>query len=69
MAKSSSGSCPFVGGCDQVACLLAKVGISRSLLVTLALLPFAWNGVVLVKNLVVGIWGHLTSGASSAFGG
>lgn len=72
MAKvtSGSGSCPFLsGGCDKVSCLLSKVGISRSLLVTLALLPFAWGGVLLAKNLVVGVWGLLTTGANSAFGG
>ena len=70
MAKVTSGSCPFLsGGCDKVSCLLSKVGISRSLLVTLALLPFAWGGVLLAKNLVVGVWGLLTTGANSAFGG
>jgi hypothetical protein len=69
-SSGSSGSCPVMsGGCDKVACLLSKVGISRSLLVTLALLPFAWGGVLLAKNLVVGVWGLLTTGANSAFGG
>ena len=53
MAKFESGSCPGTGGCDKLSCLLSKVYINRSMLVTLALLPFAWNGAVWLKNAVV----------------
>lgn len=55
MARFESGSCPVIGGCDKLNCLLSKVGVNRSLLVTLALLPFAWNGAVWVKNAVVAV--------------
>jgi hypothetical protein len=43
MAKFESEPCPVAGGCDKLTCVLSKVGINRSLLVTLALLPFAWT--------------------------
>jgi len=55
MAKFESGSCPVTGGCDKLNCLLSKVGVNRSLLVTLALLPFAWNGAVWLKNAVAAV--------------
>lgn len=55
MAKFESGSCPVTGGCDKLSCLLSKVGVNRSMLVTLALLPFAWEGGVLLKNIVVAV--------------
>ena len=55
MAKFESGSCPVTGGCDKLTCLLSKVGLNRSMLVTLALLPFAWNGFVWLKNAVIDI--------------
>jgi hypothetical protein len=61
MAKFESGSCPVTGGCDKLSCLLSKVGINRSMLVTLALLPFAWDGAVLVKNAVVAV-AHVVMG-------
>jgi hypothetical protein len=66
---TATRSCPIVGGCDKLSCLLCKVGINRSLLVTLALIPFAWEGVALLKNLVVGVWTHIGSALNSAFGG
>lgn len=61
MAKFESGSCPVTGGCDKLNCLLSKVGVNRSLLVTLALLPFAWNGAVWLKNAVVAV-AHVVMG-------
>jgi hypothetical protein len=69
MAKNETGSCPLFGGCDKLSCLLSKVGINRSLLITLGLLPFAWNGVVFLKNFVVSVWSHLSTGLTTAFGG
>jgi hypothetical protein len=61
MAKFESASCPVTGGCDKLSCLLSKVGINRSLLVTLALLPFAWNGAVVLKNLVIDLFYGLSN--------
>lgn len=54
-------SCPVGGGCDRLSCLLSKVGVNRSLLVTLALLPFAWAGVSVIVNAVVGAWSTIVT--------
>jgi hypothetical protein len=35
---------------------LWKAGITRSLLITLALLPFSSAGVVWIKNVIVQVW-------------
>lgn len=35
---------------------LCKMGLTRSLLITLALLPFSWQGVVWIKNMLLQIW-------------
>lgn len=43
-------------GWDFLAKGLTKVGVTRSLLITLALLPFAWNGVTLVANGFAHLW-------------
>jgi hypothetical protein len=42
--------------CSWLGRWLCKVGITRSLLVTLALLPFSWQGVVWIKNMLLQIW-------------
>ena len=46
---------------DVVASTLGKVGITRSLLVTLALLPFAWEGVNWVAGAVRELWNLIAS--------
>ena len=46
MATKTPNECPVSGGCDCVSKFLCRCGISRSLLVTLALVPFAWKGVL-----------------------
>ena len=47
MATKTPNECPVTGGgCDGVSKVLCKIGICRSLLVTLALVPFAWDGVL-----------------------
>ena len=46
---------------DVVASTLGKVGINRSLLITLALLPFAWNGVNWVAGAVRELWNLIAS--------
>ena len=46
MATKTPNECPMTGGCDCVSKALCRVGFKRSLLVTLALVPFAWDGVL-----------------------
>jgi len=52
MAKCTDGC-----GTDVVTRALGKVGICRSMLITLALLPFAWNGVTWIGGAVRELWG------------
>ena len=52
MAKCTESSC----GTDVVTNALGKVGVCRSMLITLALLPFAWNGVTWVGSAVRELW-------------
>jgi hypothetical protein len=46
---------------DVVSTTLSKVGINRSLLITLALLPFAWEGVNWVAGAVRELWNLIAS--------
>ena len=46
MATKTPNECPVSGGCDCLSKALCRVGIKRSLLVTLALVPFAGDGVL-----------------------
>lgn len=66
MAKNENASCPMTGGCDRLSCLLSKVGVTRSLLITLALLPFAWKGVNLCASGVSGLWHMVVDAAQTA---
>jgi len=50
-----------VGNSDVVTNTLGRVGINRSLLVTLALLPFAWEGVNWVAGAVRELWNLVAS--------
>ena len=52
MATKTPNECPVSGGCDFVSKALCRVGIKRSLLVTLALVPFAWDGVLWVADAI-----------------
>ena len=52
MATKTPNECPISGGCDCVSKALCRVGIKRSLLVTLALVPFAWDGVLWVADAI-----------------
>ena len=45
------------GGTDVVTNALGKVGVCRSMLITLALVPYAWNGVTWVGGAVRELWG------------
>ena len=46
---------------DVVSTTLGKVGINRSMLITLALLPFAWEGVNWVAGAVRELWNLIAS--------
>jgi hypothetical protein len=60
--KGKSNCWPVTGGCgDVVTRALGKVGISTSMLITLALIPWAWEGVVWVADAVRSIW-NMVSG-------
>ena len=50
-----------LGSGDVVSNLMGRVGINRSLLVTLALLPFAWEGVNWVTGAVRELWNLVAS--------
>jgi hypothetical protein len=57
MADSKSKICSTTScGTDVVTRALGKVGVCRSMLITLALLPFAWNGVTWVGGAVRELW-------------
>jgi hypothetical protein len=44
-------------GTDVVTNALGKIGVCRSMLITLALVPYAWNGVTWVGGAVRELWG------------
>ena len=52
MATKTPNECPVSGGCDCVSKALCRIGITRSALVTLALVPFAWDGVLWVADAI-----------------
>ena len=64
MATKTPNECPVSGGCDFVIKALCRIGVSRSTLVTLVLVPFAWDGVLwfadairLLFDLAAGVGG------------
>jgi hypothetical protein len=57
MANSKESCCTA----DVVSSTLGKVGINRSMLITLALLPFAWNGVTWMGGAVRELWNLIAS--------
>jgi hypothetical protein len=48
-------------GEDVITRGLKKVGICRSMLITLALIPFAWEGVAWAASAVNALWGLATN--------
>jgi len=60
MADSKS-KCSTSCGTDVVTNALGKVGVCRSMLITLALLPFAWNGVTWMGGAVRELWNLIAS--------
>jgi hypothetical protein len=51
-------------GNDVVNSTLSRIGINRSMLITLALLPWAWDGVSWLSNAARALW-DLISGVGS----
>lgn len=51
-------------GSDVVTKSLGKIGVCRSALFTLALVPFAWDGVVWFAEAIRSVW-ELVSGVGS----
>jgi len=63
---ASKEKCPVVGcETDVVTKTLRKVGVCRSMMITLALLPFSWNGVVWVADALHSLWTAATSAVGS----
>ena len=60
--SKSTGDCP-VNGCgkDILGKWLGKIGINRSMLITLALVPFAWEGVLWFRDAIATIWDAVTT--------
>jgi len=57
-----TGTCPATGcSNDVVGSWLGKVGITRSLLISLALVPFAWDGVLWFRDAIATVWDAATT--------
>ena len=41
--------------------MMSKMGVNRSMLITLALLPFSWEGVTWVAGAVRSLWNLVAS--------
>jgi len=67
MSTKKCNECPMLGDCDKdiVTRGFAKVGVCRSMLLTLALLPFSWNGVVWVAGSLKSLWDAATTAVGS----
>ena len=65
--KTCREECPVTGSCDKdiVTRALGKIGVCRSMLITLALVPFAWNGVVWVAGSLKSLWDAATTAVGS----
>ena len=62
MSKTGESNCPFSGdGNDFASRWLGKVGVNRSLLFTLALVPFAWDGVLWFRDAIAWVWDSVTT--------
>ena len=46
---------------DMLSSMMCKMGVTRSMLITLALLPFAWDGVTWVASAVRSLWNLVAS--------
>ena len=61
MATKTPNESPVPGGCDCVGKALCRIGINRSMLITLALVPFAWDGVLWFADAIRSLF-ELASG-------
>jgi len=63
MSKTGETSeCPLAGdGNDFASRWLGKVGVNRSLLITLALVPFAWDGILWFRDAISWAWDSVTT--------
>ena len=66
MSGTKKDSCPATEPCghgekDFVRCSLCKIGVTRSVLISLALVPFAWDGVVWFKDAIHWAWETVSS--------
>ncbi len=62
---STKSNCVTSSDGDLIGRWLGKVGINRSMLITLALLPFAWNGVVWAADAVRSVWDTVSTSVGS----
>ena len=59
---SKSAECPVTGcATDVIGKTLKKFGVCRSTLITLALIPFAWDGVIWFRDAIATVWDAVTS--------
>ncbi len=58
---ANSDKCCSDGKDDCITRTLGKVGINRSMLITLALVPFAWSGVMWFGHAVQELWNAATT--------
>jgi len=59
---SKTGNCPVVGcGDDFVTRFLDKIGATRSALVSLALVPFAFEGILWFRDAIAWAWDTITA--------
>ena len=65
--KCCSTECPVTGACDTdvVTRTLGKIGVCRSMMITLALLPFSWVGVVWIASSVKSLWDAVNTAVGS----
>mgnify|MGYP003152385929 CR=1 FL=1 len=67
MSTKTEKNCPATGCCDRdyVGKALCKIGVTRSCLITLALVPFAWEGVVWAASAVESLWSLATNAVTN----
>ena len=68
MTKTVNTQCPKSTECPVTGCstdiigkTLKKFGVCRSTLITLALSPFAWDGVIWFRDAIATVWDAVTS--------
>jgi len=60
--SANTKDCPVSGcGNDVVGKFFGKFGVTRSTLVSLALVPFAWDGVLWCRDAISAVWTAVTA--------